>query len=107
MTRSRQRRPRRPRGGATRVAPALAALFLLAVALGGCGSGARQVRLMYAGSLIVPFERLATAFEEQNPGVDVVTESHGSIQVLRHVTELNDRVDVVVSADEQVGDFAP
>lgn len=102
MTRSRQRRPRRPRGGATRVAPALAALFLLAAALGGCGSGARQVRLMYAGSLIVPFERLATAFEEQNPGVDVVTESHGSIQVLRHVTELNDRVDVVVSADEQL-----
>jgi len=57
---------------------------------------------MYAGSLIVPFERLAEAFERAHPGVDVVTESHGSIQVLRHVTELGDLVDVAVSADEQL-----
>ena len=40
---------------------------------------------MYAGSLIVPFDRLATAFEKEHPAVDVVTEAHGSIQVLRHV----------------------
>ena len=76
---------------------------LLAVGLlTGCGGDPRQVRLMYAGSLIVPFERLAAAFETSHPGVDVITESHGSIQVLRHVTELGDRVDVAVSADEQL-----
>ena len=85
-------------------ATAMAALaVLLAVGLlAGCGGGHRQVRLMYAGSLIVPFERLAAAFETSHPGVDVITESHGSIQVLRHVTELGDRVDVAVSADEQL-----
>ena len=57
---------------------------------------------MYAGSLIVPFDRLAAEFEKQHPGVDVVTEAHGSIQVLRHVTELGDRMDFVASADEQL-----
>ena len=34
--------------------------------------------------------------------MDVVTEAHGSIQVLRHVTELGDRMDFVASADEQL-----
>jgi molybdate/tungstate transport system substrate-binding protein len=86
-------------------AAALAAAVLLAalvLALAGCGSDRRQVKLMYAGSLIVPFERLATAFERTHPDVEVLTESHGSIQVLRHVTELGDRFDLAVSADEQL-----
>ena len=50
----------------------------------------------------MPFDKVAAAFEKQHPDVDVVTESHGSIQVLRHVTELGDRMDLVVSADEQL-----
>jgi molybdate/tungstate transport system substrate-binding protein len=81
------------------VAVLLAALALL---LSGCGADKRQVKLMYAGSLIVPFERLAAEFERLHPDVDVLTESHGSIQVLRHVTELGDRFDLAVSADEQL-----
>ncbi len=86
--------------------PTVAALLLLVV-LGaalvcGCGSDERRVRLMYAGSLIVPFDRLAAEFERTHPGVDVVTESHGSIQVLRHATELGDLIDFVASADEQL-----
>ena len=76
-------------------------------ALGGvaaCGRhpAERQLRLMYAGSLIVPFDRLAAAYEVDHPDVDVVTESHGSIQVMRHVSELGDVVDVAVTADEQL-----
>ena len=84
----------------------LPAAALLAVAflvlLGGCGGQTRQVRLIYAGSLIVPFDKLATAFEAAHPGVTVTTESHGSIQVLRHVTELGERFDLAVTADEQL-----
>ena len=80
----------------------LAVLLCLAALACGCGGDQRQVKLIYAGSLIVPFERLAAAFEQEHPGVDVVTESHGSIQVLRHVTELGDRFDLAVSADEQL-----
>jgi molybdate/tungstate transport system substrate-binding protein len=85
---------------------AAAALVLVAVVVIGCAAGCggekRQVKLMYAGSLIVPFDRLAAAFEKEHPGVDVITESHGSIQVLRHVTELGDLMDFVASADEQL-----
>ncbi len=90
--------------GATgaRASVALAVLLVFAVLLCGCGSDRRQVKLMYAGSLIVPFDRLAAAFEKRHPDVDVVTEAHGSIQVLRHVTELGDRMDLVASADEQL-----
>jgi molybdate/tungstate transport system substrate-binding protein len=96
------RRPMGPSETVTRVAAALAVLLLLAVLACGCGSDRRQVKLMYAGSLIVPFDRVAAAFEKEHPDVDVVTEAHGSIQVLRHVTELGDRMDFVASADEQL-----
>lgn len=100
---------RRPRTTGVR-SPALRAslpvlLLLIAalvILLGGCGGQTRQVRLIYAGSLIVPFDRLATAFEAAHPGVTVTTESHGSIQVLRHVTELGDLFDLAVTADEQL-----
>jgi tungstate ABC transporter binding protein WtpA len=88
---------------APRGAAALVLLLVLAAALGvGCGGEQRRVKLMYAGSLIVPFDSVAAAFERAHPGVDVVTEAHGSIQVLRHVTELGDRMDFVASADEQL-----
>ncbi len=52
-----------------------------------------------AGSLIVPFQELEKAFEETHPGVDVQMEYHGSIQVIRHVTELHEPIDVVATAD--------
>lgn len=75
----------------------------VAIALCACGGSAhRQVRLVYAGSLIVPFDRVARAFQRTHPGVDVVTESHGSIQVLRQVSELGGRFDIAASADEQL-----
>ncbi len=87
---------------AARAAAVLAVLLCLTALAGGCGSDQRQVKLMYAGSLIVPFDKLAAAFEKEHPDVDVVTEAHGSIQVLRHVTELGDLMDFVASADEQL-----
>jgi molybdate/tungstate transport system substrate-binding protein len=87
---------------APRGAAALVVLLCLAVLAGGCGSDRRQVKLIYAGSLIVPFDKVAAAFEQMHPGVDVLTQAQGSIQVLRHVTELGDRMDFVATADEQL-----
>jgi molybdate/tungstate transport system substrate-binding protein len=99
----RARRILTSRATAAVVAVALATAALsAAVIAAGCGGQTRQARLIYAGSLIVPFDKLAAAFERAHPGVTVTTESHGSIQVLRHVTELGDRFDVAVSADEQL-----
>lgn len=52
-----------------------------------------------AGSLIVPFEALEAAFEERYPQIDVQAEYHGSVQVMRHATELHEPIDVVATAD--------
>jgi molybdate/tungstate transport system substrate-binding protein len=52
-----------------------------------------------AGSLILPFQDLETAFEELYPDVDIQAQFHGSIQVMRHATELHEPIDVVATAD--------
>jgi molybdate/tungstate transport system substrate-binding protein len=52
-----------------------------------------------AGSLIVPFGHIEQAFEAKYPNIDVQAEYHGSIQVIRHATELLEPIDVVVTAD--------
>lgn len=59
----------------------------------------RPLRVFCAGSLIVPFAELEQAFEAANPDVDVLNECHGSIQVIRHVTELHEPIDIVATAD--------
>jgi len=53
-----------------------------------------------AGSLIQPFTELETAFEAEYPQIDILAEFHGSIQVIRHVTELHEEIDIVASADQ-------
>lgn len=52
-----------------------------------------------AGSLIVPFDHLENAFEARYPNIDLQAEYHGSIQVIRHVSELHESIDVVATAD--------
>ena len=47
----------------------------------------------------MPLDAVEAAFEKQHPEVDVLTEYHGSIQVLRHAAELDESIDVVLSAD--------
>jgi len=76
----------------------------LILCLGACGpletQAPRQtLRVFCAGSLIYPFAELEKAFEAANPGADVQNECHGSIQVIRHVTELHERIDIVATAD--------
>jgi molybdate/tungstate transport system substrate-binding protein len=55
-----------------------------------------------AGSLIQPFSDLEQAFEKKYPEIDVLSEYHGSIQVMRHVTELHEEIDVVATADQSL-----
>ncbi len=52
-----------------------------------------------AGSLILPFADLEIAYEALHPDIDVRMECHGSIQVIRHVTDLHVPIDVVATAD--------
>ena len=58
-----------------------------------------RLKVMIAGSLMAPFAELEAAYEADHPNVDVEVEAHGSIQVIRHVTEIGDLVDVVAPAD--------
>jgi molybdate/tungstate transport system substrate-binding protein len=57
------------------------------------------LKVLFAGSLIIPFGELEKAYEATHPDIDVQMEGHGSIQVIRHVTEIHDLVDVAAPAD--------
>jgi molybdate/tungstate transport system substrate-binding protein len=71
---------------------------------GAAGSGASRTTLVVfaAGSLIVPFGDVVTAFEAVHPEIDVQAQYHGSIQVMRHVSELHEEVDLTATADSSL-----
>ena len=76
---------------------------LIGIISGGCapanGSGKTQLVIFAASSLIVPFTDVEKAFEAQHPDVDVQAQFHGSIQVIRQVTDLHVPIDVIATAD--------
>jgi molybdate/tungstate transport system substrate-binding protein len=63
------------------------------------GSGKTPLVVFAAGSLILPFGDLEKAFEAKYPKIDVQAEYHGSIQVIRQVTDLHKAIDVIATAD--------
>ena len=88
----------------------LSILVLLSAVTGSCegypspgkataGSGKTPLVVFAAGSLIIPFGDLEKAFESKYPNIDVQAEYHGSIQVIRQVTDLHKPIDVVATAD--------
>jgi molybdate/tungstate transport system substrate-binding protein len=48
---------------------------------------------------MVPMAQIEKEFEAANPDIDVEIQAHGSIQVIRHLTELGEDVDIVAVAD--------
>jgi molybdate/tungstate transport system substrate-binding protein len=80
----------------------LAVLLVAVLIFSGCsGSGTKQTALVVfeADSLMVPFAQIEKEFEAANPDINVQIEAHGSIQVIRQVTELGQDVDVIAVAD--------
>jgi len=66
----------------------------------GCQSeNVKSVRVLIPGSLVKPFDELEKYYEAEHPEVDLQVEAHGSIQVIRHVTEIHELSDIVISAD--------
>ena len=63
------------------------------------GNARTPLVVFAAGSLILPFGELEQAFENRFPEIDVQAQYHGSIQVMRHATELHEPIDVVATAD--------
>jgi len=58
-----------------------------------------KLKIFCAGSLLYPLNKVAEAYMEDNPWVEVEVEGHGSIQVIRHPTELDDPADLLMVAD--------
>jgi molybdate/tungstate transport system substrate-binding protein len=83
----------------------LAAVIFFELITSGCasrsnGAGKKIPLVVFgAGSLIIPFNDLEKAFEAKYPNIDVQAQYHGSIQVIRHATELHEPIDVVATAD--------
>jgi molybdate/tungstate transport system substrate-binding protein len=57
------------------------------------------LKVFCATSLEYPLVQVETDFEKAYPNVDLQVQGHGTIQVIRHVTELNQEIDVVMVAD--------
>ena len=81
---------------------AFTALVVFVLIFSGCsGAATKKSNLVVfeADSLMVPFAQIQKEFEQTNHDIQVKIEAHGSIQVIRQVTELNQDVDVVAVAD--------
>jgi len=55
--------------------------------------------IFHAGSLSYPFQKIARAFEAENPGVRVLLEAAGSVDCARKITELHKPCDLMASSD--------
>ena len=62
-------------------------------------NGKVNLRVLCADSLLYPLDSVKTAFESSHPDVNVEIEGHGSIQVIRQVTEEGTFADVLMVAD--------
>lgn len=82
-----------------RPAGALVAAALVLAACSAASGEAVPLKVLVAGSLMAPMDAVEEAYEAGHPGIDVRVEGHGSIQVIRHVTELGDDADLVLTAD--------
>jgi molybdate/tungstate transport system substrate-binding protein len=89
-------------------------LVMLMASLPACGNispvatssttstGKTKLIVFEADSLMVPLAEVEKEFEADNPDIDVQMEAHGSIQVIRQVTELGQDCDVVAVADSSL-----
>jgi molybdate/tungstate transport system substrate-binding protein len=85
-------------------------VIVIAIGLVGCTTSGsseapaevEELKVFHAGSLSVPFDEVEAAFEEQYPQYDVKTESAGSRDTVRKVTDLGKKADVIASADYTV-----
>ena len=59
----------------------------------------RVLKIFCAGSLVYPMEAVSEAFMAEHPEIEIHLEGHGSIQVIRHPTELDDPADLLLVAD--------
>jgi molybdate/tungstate transport system substrate-binding protein len=59
----------------------------------------QTLKIYCATSLQFPLAKVEADFEKTNPNINVEIQGHGTIQVIRHVTELNEKIDLLLVAD--------
>ncbi len=75
---------------------------MLCFALSLPSAFAKRIIVFHAGSLSVPFSKMAKAFEKKHPGYVVVREASGSRTAARKIADLHKPCDVMASADYSV-----
>lgn len=61
-----------------------------------------DVIIFHAGSLSVPFQEIARAFEQENPGVKVLLEAAGSVDCARKISDMHKPCDLMASSDYKI-----
>ncbi|MBN2071911.1 MAG: extracellular solute-binding protein [Candidatus Krumholzibacteriota bacterium] len=83
-------------------------LFSLILIISSCtrtgGTKEKKLTIFHAGSLSVPFKRIAEAYQAEHPGVKILIESAGSRVCARKISDLGRRCDIMASADYTVID---
>lgn len=79
--------------------PLIALALALSLVASSCCFPQPGLIVLHAGSLAMPFDRIAEEFEDSHPGLTIVTESAGSRTTIRKVTELGKPCDIIGSAD--------
>ncbi|HNQ67511.1 MAG TPA: extracellular solute-binding protein [Bacteroidales bacterium] len=74
-------------------------LFLATIACGNKKEGDNKITVFHAGSLSVPFKKIAEEFKKENPGFEIFAESSGSLDAARKITDLNKECDILAVAD--------
>lgn len=80
----------------------LVTIFTLSVIIASCGrtrQNTAEIIIFHAGSLSVPFKKLAAEYEKNNPGIKILAEPAGSLVCARKITELKKECDIIASAD--------
>jgi len=63
-----------------------------------------EIVIYHAGSLTIPLSEIEENFEKLHPNVDVIRTPGGSRDVTRKITEFEDKVDILFSADYSIID---
>jgi len=62
----------------------------------------KELIIFHAGSLSVPFKKIAAEFKKEHPEVRILTEAAGSRTCARKISELKRKCDIMASADYTV-----
>jgi len=77
-------------------------LLLASVSFMGCGNPEGTVVVFHAGSVSPLIQEVFNRFRQDHPGVVLQSESSGSLDAIRKITELNKPCDLVAVADSRL-----